>query len=131
MFYAIQFKKVYLFGNEDKGGMYRWYVNKTTIGKETLFKHELGCPIYKNMNDLLLAVEHFEPSMFNHYNPLLTALLKQDVFGMCSYLVIDDKVNGERKRDILYNIMKNELIALGATEKSFDMENDEEYINRE
>jgi hypothetical protein len=127
MFYAIQFKKVYLFGNEDKGGMYRWYVNKTTMEKETLFKHELGCPIYKNMKDLLLAVEHFEPSMFNHYNPLLGSLLKQEVYGMCSYLVIDT----EKKRDILYNIIKKELTDLGATEKTFDMENDEEYINRD
>jgi hypothetical protein len=113
--FALEIYKIYLSGNEETGGYFRWICRKIKIDKFS--NYELSCPFYRNRRDVILGVKHFSGYNHGNLNPFATELFEQRVCGNC--IIHFEKLN-EKEFDIWCDIIKKDLQNMGAKNESFE-----------
>lgn len=113
---SLTFIKKYLYGNQENGGYFKYFVEKSQIDENELFeKYDLCCPIYRNQTLILGGLKNS-----GGLNDLAYQLFDTMVFSDDCIIVFDDEEFTDLKYDIICNLIKTDLIEKGMDEKSFN-----------
>ena len=96
---------------------YRWVCEKVIL--ENLNGFELSMPFYRKRRDVIIGVKiTMINEMWLNLNPLASELFNSQIIGDCHILFED--IKNKNEFDIWCNIIKQDLLKKGCSEKSFD-----------
>ena len=98
---------------------YRWVCKKVIITDTDLHNLELSMPIYRKRKDIIVGVKVIEnmSELWTNINPFASELFNSKIIGDC--YIIFENIDNTDEFNLWCNIIKQDLIKLGSSDKSF------------
>ena len=108
---ALYIHKRYLYGNEEDGGYYKFYVDRFRISNNEMKNYELGTTLLDNGKYITYGVKN-NSYFVDYYNQLCSHLLDVDIYGNC-YLIFDREFYDDDEYNDGMRWIKTKLIDAG------------------